>query len=209
MSIYSPQMFNTYIECPAKYYFRYVKNISIPQLDNTFILGKNIHALDSYYLNGQDISLFTLSEKEQEMWNNLLSMKYFKYKTEKVESNISFKFADFWIGGRIDALVKSDNEEYYILDYKTGSIPQNPEYNFQTIIYLLCCDKLIENYSSLNFVYLNVKTGTEKIINFSPSLKKDYENKLIEAYTNIQKLSHPHIKRQDCCKICPYQKICV
>lgn len=209
MTIYSPQMFNTYAECPAKYYYRYVKNINIPQLDSTFVVGKNIHALASYYLKGQDISLFTLSENEQEMWNTLLNMTYFKYKTEMVESNISSKIKEFWIGGRIDALVKNEHDEYYILDYKTGNIPKDSEYNFQTIIYLLCCDKLIKNYSSLNFVYLNVKTGTEKIINFSTSLKNEYENKLIETYTNMQKLSYPNIKRNEGCKMCPYQKICV
>lgn len=209
MTIYSPQMFNTYTECPAKYYFRYVKNINIPQLDNTFVLGKNIHALAAYYLKRQDISLFTLSEKEQEMWNRLLNMKYFKYKTEQVESNISCKINNIWIGGRIDALVKDENNEYYILDYKTGEIPTNSEYNFQTIIYLLCCDALIKDYNSLNFVYLSVKTGETKNIKFSEKLKNEYIQKITEVYDNIQKLYQPQIIKNEKCTKCSYQKICV
>lgn len=209
MPIYSPQMLNTYTECPAKYYFRYIKNINIPQLDNTFILGKNIHALASYHLKGQDISLFTLSEKEQEMWNTLLMLKYFKYKTIQVESNISCKINNIWIGGRIDALVKNENDEYYILDYKTGQIPKTPEYDFQTIIYLLCCDLLIKNYRSLNFVYLNLKTGEEKNIRLTEQLKHKYIEKIEETYNNIQKLYQPPIIKNEKCNRCTYQKICV
>lgn len=209
MNIYSPQMLNTFVECPVKYFFRYMKNINIPQLDNSFILGKNIHALAAYYLKGQNIDLFTLTEAEKEMWNKLSNSHYFKLKPIEVESNISAKINNFWIGGRIDALVKNDNNDFYILDYKTGSIPQNAEYNFQTIVYLLCCDKLIQNYKSLNFVYLNVKTGTEKIINFSDSLKQEYENKVIETYNNIQKLSQPNVIHNEKCNNCSYIKICV
>ncbi len=209
MPIFSPQMFNNYKECPAKYYFKYIKNINIPQLDNTFVLGKNIHALASYYLKGQDISLFTLSEKEQKMWDILINTKYFKYKTEQVEANISCKIDNIWIGGRIDALVKNENNEYYILDYKTGGIPDNAEFDYQTIIYLLCCDNLIKDYDSLSFVYLNVKTGEEKNIKLTEQLKNKYIEKITEIYNNIQKLYQPTIIKNEKCKQCTYQKICV
>ena len=209
MTIYSPQMLNLFKDCPVKYYFKYVKNINVPQPDKTFITGKNIHALASYYLKGQDISLFEISEKENIMWNNLLKSKYFQLQMQRVESNIATKINNFWIGGRIDALVKNDNNEYYILDYKTGDIPKDSEYNFQTIIYLICCNNLIKDYTSLNFVYINVKNGEEKIIKFSNKLKKEYEQQLIEIHTNIQKLSQPNIIHNEKCKNCSYIKICV
>ena len=188
--IYSPQMLNTFQECPVKYYYRFVKNIIAPTLDSRFIVGKNIHALASYYLKAQDISM------------------YFSYKTERVESTVTCNVNGDWIGGRLDALVRK-NKEYYILDYKTGKIPNNAKYNFQTIVYLMCCDKLIRDYESLNFVYLDVRTGNEEIINFTPSLKKEYESILRNTLEGIAKLSEPTSHKGHKCLICSYSKMCI
>ena len=209
MKIYSPQMLNTYNECPAKYYYRFVKNTPVPQLDNSFITGKNIHAMAAYYLRGEDVSLFSLTEKENIMWERLKTSCYFNLKPEKVEQNIAAKLDNFWIGGRLDALVKNNNQEYFILDYKTGEIPQNAKYNFQTIVYLLCCDKLIKEYKSLNFVYISVKTGEEKVLEFSNNLKAKYELRVKEIINGIQKMSEPNIIHTEKCKNCQYSKICV
>lgn len=206
--IYSPQMLNTFQECPVKYYYRFVKNIIAPTLDSRFIVGKNIHALASYYLKAQDISMYTLSDIENKMWNILKNSKYFSYKTERVESTVTCNVDGDWIGGRLDALVRK-NKEYYILDYKTGKIPNNAKYNFQTIVYLMCCDKLISDYESLNFVYLDVRTGNEEIINFTPSLKKEYESILRNTLEGIVKLSELTSHKGHKCLICSYSKMCI
>lgn len=206
--IYSPQMLNTFQECPVKYYYRFVKNIIAPTLDSRFIVGKNIHALASYYLKAQDISMYILSDIENKMWNILKNSKYFSYKTERVESTVTCNVDGDWIGGRLDALVRK-NKEYYILDYKTGKIPNNAKYNFQTIVYLMCCDKLIRDYESLNFVYLDVRTGNEEIINFTPSLKKEYESILRNTLEGIAKLSEPTSHKGHKCLICSYSKMCI
>lgn len=206
--IYSPQMLNTFQECPVKYYYRFVKNIIAPTLDSRFLVGKNIHALASYYLKAQDISMYTLSDIENKMWNILKNCKYFSYKTERVESSVICNVGGDWIGGRLDALV-SKNKEYYILDYKTGKIPNNAKYNFQTIVYLMCCDKLISDYTSLNFVYLDVRTGNEEIITFTPSLKNEYELILKNTLEGIAKLSEPTSHKGRQCSICSYSKMCI
>ena len=137
-------MLNTFQECPVKYYYRFVKNIIAPTLDSKFLVGKNIHALASYYLKAQDISMYELNDNEVMMWNNLKSCKYFSYSTKMVESTVACNVSGNWIGGRLDALVAKD-EDYYILDYNTGEIPNNAKYNYQTIVYLMSCDKLISN----------------------------------------------------------------
>ena len=206
--IYSPQMLNTFQECPVKYYYRFVKNIIAPTLDSRFLVGKNIHALASYYLKAQDISMYTLSDIENKMWNILKNCKYFSYKTERVESSVTCNVGGDWIGGRLDALVRK-NKEYYILDYKTGKIPNNAKYNFQTIVYLMCCDKLISDYTSLNFVYLDVRTGNEELITFTPSLKNEYELILKNTLEGIAKLSEPTSHKGRQCSICSYSKMCI
>lgn len=206
--IYSPQMLNTFQECPVKYYYRFVKNIIAPTPDSKFLVGKNIHALASYYLKAQDISMYTLSDIENKMWNILKNSKYFSYKTERVESTVTCNVDGDWIGGRLDALVEKD-EDYYILDYKTGEIPNNAKYNYQTIVYLMSCDKLISNYKSLNFVYLNVRTGEEEIITFSDTLKQEYEDKLTNIINDIAKLSVPTLHKNKQCLRCSYARMCL
>ena len=62
----SPNMLKTYELCPRKFYLRYVKNISMPVNDDIFEFGKNIHALASYYLRGENIDKMELSLSERE-----------------------------------------------------------------------------------------------------------------------------------------------
>lgn len=208
--IYSPQMLNLFEDCPTKYFLKFVKNVYPLQLDNTFSVGKNIHALAAYYLKGDDISIFSLNEKEKQMWDTLLSNKMFNLKTEYVETNVTCKIDNFWIGGRLDALVSDNSNEYYVLDYKTGNIPKNSKYNFQTIIYLLCCDKLLKNkYTKLYFTYISVKDGTCETIEFTEELKKEYLTKVKNTVSDIKKLTNPTAKHTKRCEYCEYIKVCV
>ena len=208
--IYSPQMLNTFEECPVKYFYKFIKNINMPQLDKSFSVGKNIHALAAYYLKGDDISLFELDDNEQQMWDRLLSNKTFNLKTELVETNVACKIDNFWIGGRLDALVTNNSNEYYILDYKTGDIPKNSKYNFQTIIYLLCCDNMLKDkYKKLYFTYISVKNGESEIIEFNNPLKEEYITKLRNTISDIKKLTTPMPKHNKKCEYCGYIKVCV
>ena len=67
----SPNMLKTYELCPRKFYLRYVKNISMPVNDDIFEFGKNIHALASYYLRGENIDkivILTCDKTKTTIW---------------------------------------------------------------------------------------------------------------------------------------------
>ena len=119
---------------------------------------------------------------------------------------LSIKLSDFWLGGRLDAIVHKEND-YYILDYKTGSIPQNPEYDPQTMIYLLCADRYIKNYDSLSFVYIDLKNKQNYVIKFNEQLKEKYEKELINICSLIDSDSL-YACNKNSCKYCEYGKIC-
>ena len=139
-------MLKTYELCPKKFYFRYIKNISMPIDDEIFELGKNIHALASYYLRKENLIKMeqALNAQEKIIWEYLKDVKYFSYETINTEYNLSVKLGDYFFTGRLDALVKKDNR-YYILDYKTGSAPKNAKYDYQTMIYLLAVNAFFQN----------------------------------------------------------------
>lgn len=208
--IISPAMLKIFEECPKKYKFMYVDKISLPQNKYFFEKGKKIHAIASYYIKGFDVSKLenALNETERKIWNYLKSTEYFKYEFLKSEYQLNMKIAECWIGGRLDALVKDENN-YYILDYKTGEIPKNPELDYQTMIYLLCADKKIKNYDSLSFVYLDLKNNSEYKIQFTDELKAMYQEKLSKTLKQLvltanykQKMLQDNKCNCDYCKIC-------
>lgn len=208
--IISPAMLNIFEECPQKYKFMYVDKISLPQNKYFFEKGKKIHAIASYYIKGFDVSKLenALTENEKKIWKYLKSTEYFKYELLKSEYQLNLRLTNSWIGGRLDALVK-DKNNYYILDYKTGEIPKKPEYDYQTMIYLLCADKFLKIYESLCFVYLDLKNNSECKIQFTEDLKKEYVQRLSNTLKNITSVTnYRKNKLQDVKCNCDYYKIC-
>lgn len=145
MNNYSPNMLKTFDECQQKFFLKYIQKLSVPQRSAIFEKGKKIHAFANYYLKGENIEKLekVLTQDEKNAWAALKSSKYFKLNVVNTEYNLSSKIGKYWVGGRLDAFM-SDGESYFILDYKTGNIPQNAEQDFQTIVYLLCSDKFLK-----------------------------------------------------------------
>lgn len=216
MTSFSPNMLKTFETCPQKYWFKYVQKISVPQKTSYFEKGKKVHALANYYLRGDDISKLekALNAEERKVWENLKQNEFFQKSYVNSEYNLSCKVGEYWIGGRLDALVKDTHPlapspegrgnipVYYILDYKTGQIPKNPEYDYQTMVYLLCTSKKFGK--NIKFVYIDLKNNQNCVIDFN----KDYEKLILEICDKI-KNAQPQIEHSKKCEFCEYRKICI
>lgn len=201
-------MLKTYELCPRKFYYQYIEKINIPRSALPFEKGKKIHALANYFLQGVNISRIetALNEEEKILWNMLLENPYYRKDCLKSEFPLSIKIKDYWIGGRIDAIVH-DCENYYILDYKTGSIPKNPEYDFQTMVYLLSVDKYLKKYDNLLFIYIDLKNKKNHLIEFSNKLKTEYEENIADTCEIINS-DTLYCCNYENCKYCEFSKIC-
>lgn len=201
-------MLKTFDTCPKKYEFKYIQKISVPQKLTIFEKGKKIHALANYYLKNFDTEKMekTLTTEELSVWNSLKSNEYFQKTYVNSEYNLSCKIDKFWIGGRLDAVVK-DNKKYYILDYKTGTIPPNPENDYQTMIYLLCLSSFIKDYEQISFIYIDLKNNINHKIEYDKSTESYYINKLINVCTKIEQSKSFQCYKTSC-KFCEYNKIC-
>ena len=209
MNSFSPNMLKTFETCPKKYYFKYIEKISVPQKSNLFEKGKKVHALANYYLRGDDISKMekALNSEELKLWEILKQNEFFNKSYVYSEYNLSCKVGNYWIGGRLDALMK-DEKNYYILDYKTGSIPKNPEYDYQTITYLLCASKMYEN--NIKFIYIDLKNNQNSIIDFNSAKAKEYEKRITDICDKITNAQFPEeIEHTNICNFCEYKKICI
>ena len=193
----SPNMLKTFQDCPRKFDFRYLQDIQMPVNDEIFEFGKNIHALASYYLRGENIDKMekSLTTKELEVWNELKSSKYFGYDVINTEYNLAVKIGNHFFGGRLDALVKNGNK-YYILDYKTGSAPKNAKYDFQTIIYTLCVKEFFKT-NDLTFVYLDLRHKQEVVLPFNQELEEEFKKRLLDISNKIDSYESA-VKKQEC-----------
>lgn len=212
MQIFSPNMLKTFEECPKKYEFRYIQRLSVPQPAKIFEKGKKIHALAHYYLKGDSIEKFlsTLTTEENEIWQRLLNNEYFQKTYVNSEYNLTAKVDNFWIGGRLDAFVKSD-DNYFILDYKTGFIPSDTEGDCQTMVYLLCADEILKkgwgNNYSLSFVYIDLKNNENNVILLDDTKRHRYQASLANKCKNIA-TTHNFAKNMSRCNTCEYNKFC-
>ncbi len=209
MNSFSPNMLKTFETCPQKYYFKYIEKISVPQKNNLFEKGKKVHALANYYLRGDDISKMekALNSEELKLWEILKQNEFFNKTYVNSEYNLSCKVDNYWIGGRLDALMK-DDKNYYILDYKTGSIPKNPEYDYQTITYLLCASKMYGD--NIKFVYIDLKNNQNSIIDFNTAKAQEYEKRITDICNKITNTQFSEeIEHSKICDFCEYKKICI
>ncbi|MBO7672735.1 PD-(D/E)XK nuclease family protein [bacterium] len=204
--IFSSNMLKTYKLCPQKYKFKYEDNFTPPQNAEIFEKGKKIHALAHYYLLGTDISKFeqSLSAKEKILWERLKTNKYFNLKTFGTEYELNCKAGKYWIGGRLDAVVYDDDENYYILDYKTGAVPAEPEKDLQTIVYMCALAAHLKNFKSMKFVYLDLRNNTEKVIDSKQINPAIVENILKQI--EMKKFAPQTDKKV--CENCEYKMFC-
>lgn len=209
IGVVSPHLLKLFDDCPMKFYYRYIEQIPAPTLDKGVTVGSDIHAIASYYLKKISVEKFesVLTPKEAELWNYLKKNQYFTCETVGVEKYISIKLDRFWIGGRIDAIVK-DGDDYFILDYKTGGVKDDMTYDAQTMVYMLLCDELINLKTSLSFVYLDLKNKREVKINFNEELKKEYKNRLLEMCQKIDEFKAKSFVHPAECN-CEYSKLCL
>ena len=202
--IYSANMLKTYKICPLKYKLKYVERFSLPQKFEVFEKGKKIHALAYYYLKGDDVSRFetALTPDESEVWARLKENEFFNMQTYRAEFDLNVKIDRFWVGGRLDAVVTDGAGNYYILDYKTGAVPKNPEEDLQTLVYLAALEAHLKGeFKSLKFVYIDLKNNKNHIIDSTHA-----HTEIIEHICR-QIESEKFLPCEDC-GLCEYRHYC-
>lgn len=200
-------MLKTYVTCPKKYEYKYLQHFSLPTRFEIFEKGKKIHALACYYLRKEDITELekALSQEEAVLWQRLKNNEYFNLNVYSTEYELNCKLNNHWIGGRLDAVVFDDYKNFFILDYKTGAIPQNPQEDMQTLVYLQALATHLKNqYHSIKFVYIDLKNNQNVIINY------DYEKcrKINNVLSKIEMDIYPQTTDKNLCSLCEYKSVC-
>lgn len=218
-TIFNHDRFNIWDKCQRQYYYKYVKMINIPDVNTNFTLGKSVHKLIEYYLKGQEINhlLKNADNEVIDMWEIIKSSELLKKDLIVTEWQFWTPLTNsgLWLGGRIDAIFKDNNNKIYIIDWKTGQKIPTEEANYQAIIYLYSFYKAQSsfnlNFAAEDLIFKFIRFDEEietKEIEYSQEKQNQYENLLIEKITDIRQATNYSKNEKKHCAYCNYKTFC-
>ena len=219
--IYTNSMLKDWKQCQRNYYYKYVKKIVIPKKEDNFELGKKVHALISYKLNGFDtkVMLQAVDDNVLKHYESILNHPLMKQTSLRSEWGFSVnigKTSDMFMG-RIDAIFFDEQTgKYTIADWKTGmNIPKVPIDDEQARIYLYafyrCKDdlKLDIEPENIRFTFVQTPSLNESSLDFSTKLNDMFEADFLNTIKDIKNYRHDSIPQENSnCKFCEYRFLC-
>ena len=215
---YTMGQLQTYDECPQKYKLCYIDKVHIVEslrTQNLSQTGNRLHNLINYYLKGMDTTklISTLYNDEKILWHNFITSEIKNYTNKASEFAFNVKIDNHWLTGRIDALFEYD-ENYIILDWKTGEHFRSENAKFQTSFYLLCmyeilrAKELIKSPEQLELHYMNLQTDSTIKIKFDKDLYLQYKTTILNIINEINTRTNFICNRTDKCPKCKYYRAC-
>ena len=166
---------------------KYILHLEFLSSNQSSKRGERLHAMISYYLKNFNITkiLNSLNQDEKEILEKTLTLDIFKEKEKFIKSEETFLIKCckddliFYLSGRFDAIFK-DGEKFIIYDWKSKNIPQNPQDDLQSIVYLYCASKIF-NTKNIAIKYISLENQQITQTNF------ENENAYLERIFNIVK----------------------
>lgn len=149
---------------------KYILRLDFLNKNEPAKMGERLHGFICYYLRGFNMDKIynSLEQKEKEMLQNVLKLDIFNQKEKFIKTEESFlvkvrgdKF-NFYLTGRFDAIYK-DNDGYIIFDWKSKNIPQNPQEELQSVVYLYCASEIF-NTQNIKIQYLSLEKQTSTTV---------------------------------------------
>ena len=214
---------DTFIKCPRRYYYQYIKNVGKPKFFNedNREFGANLHeALQKYFESSpykfnkdEFLQIYTNYEDTQlVLKNELFKIRLSKFEKEqnlhfqkgfsvwKRELKIQSEFNGLPIEGQIDR-VDINGDEIWLIDYKSGNLDNQ---SFQLAFYEMLY--LAEFHQEAKGYFYSLKDNK-----FEPNNKKIDE--LGQILNELKELSGSQIcfsqNTKNCSQWCPYQTLCL
>ena len=151
---------------------KYILHLDFLNKNEPAKMGERLHGFICYYLRGFNMDKIynSLEQKEKEILQNVLKLDIFSQKEKFIKTEEGFlvkvkgdKF-NFYLTGRFDAIYK-DNDGYIIFDWKSKNIPQNPQEELQSVVYLYCASEIF-NTRNIKIQYLSLEKQTSTTVDF-------------------------------------------
>ena len=221
MELYTNSMLKDWKTCKNRYYFKYVKKISIPKSEENFELGRKVHAMISYYLNGFDMGIMERSAGEEVLKHYNSILRHPLLQQEHFLSEWGFTVsvgntANVFVG-RIDAIFyDKETNKYTIADWKTGmNIPKVAALDVQAQIYMYAFFRAQKDLGiefepeDLSFVFVQTPSLNESRVDFSKELYESFEQDFLSEIKAMQNCTQPlSAHDKPACRFCEYRFMC-
>lgn len=228
----SKSKINTFIECPRKFKYRYVDEIA-EEANKYMLLGSEVHEIAEEIaielMEGNEIEdVFLTLEYDEKLEDHIRGLeKFFNdvysngYEIFSVEEYIVDN--DSNMNGIVDIVIRNNNDELIIFDYKTGKARSIEKYKLELCVYKVLLES---KYPELNVVSAGIYftgDGAYRIANFESvgddyfkSQSKgnigdgdfDYVDSVVDNLYETMDRNYYMRKKGFLCRYCFYKEMC-
>lgn len=228
----SKSKINTFIECPRKFKYRYIDEIA-EEANKYMLLGSEVHEIAEEIaielMEGNEIEdVFLNLEYDEKLEDHIRGLeKFFNdvysngYEIFSVEEYIVDN--DSNMNGIVDIVIRNNNDELIIFDYKTGKARSIEKYKLELCVYKVLLES---KYPNLNVVSAGIYftgDGAYRIANFESvgddyfkSQSKgnigdgdfDYVDSVVDNLYETMDRNYYMRKKGFLCRYCFYKEMC-
>ena len=174
----SKSKINTFIECPRKFKYRYIDEIT-EEANKYMLLGTEVHEIAEEIaielMEGNEIDdVFSNLDYDEKLEDHIKGLeKFFNdiysngYEIFSAEEFIVDEKSN--MNGIVDIVIRNENDELIIFDYKTGQPRDIGKYKLELCVYKILLES---KYPELNVVSAGIyftSAGAYRIANFESS----------------------------------------
>lgn len=225
---------NSFLKCPREFKYTYIDKYE-QEPNDAMALGTDVHQIAEDFIKKGGIGSSNYREKLQELANDYNSeydltmhlnhlADFFeevfhdddmKYEVFSSEEYLYDKEHDF--SGLADLVVRDENDDIIIIDYKTGKSSSIKKYRLELCYYKMLLESKYPNINIIAAGIFFTKDGKNRFLTFSEDVDKgafctandcDAALKLLDFIREEIKNERFLPKRQYLCKYCTHQQRC-
>lgn len=230
----SKSKINTFMHCRRQFKYQYIDEIEQEPSD-AMQLGTDVHAIAEQFIKRGGISSENYRAKLQELadeynsdydidihldnlanfFEDVFQNEKMQYEVFSVEDYIHDAEHDF--SGLADLVVRDENNDVIVIDYKTGRTNSIKKYRLELVYYKMLLESKYPNIDIISAGIFFTKEGKARFLNFvecqdkgAYCTEKDCEKaiELLDFVRNEIKNNRLQPNRQFLCQYCSYQERC-
>ena len=228
----SKSKINTFIECPRKFKYRYIDEIT-EEANKYMLLGTEVHEIAEEIaielMEGNEIDdVFSNLDYDEKLEDHIRGLeKFFNdiysngYEIFSAEEFIVDEKSN--MNGIVDIVIRNENDELIIFDYKTGQPRDIGKYKLELCVYKILLES---KYPELNVVSAGIyftSAGAYRIANFESSTMDyfksqskgdigdgdfDYVGAVVDNLYETMDRNYYITKKGYLCRYCFYKEMC-
>ena len=228
----SKSKINTFIECPRKFKYRYIDEIT-EEANKYMLLGTEVHEIAEEIaielMEGNEIDdVFSNLDYDEKLEDHITGLeKFFNdiysngYEIFSAEEFIVDEKSN--MNGIVDIVIRNENDELIIFDYKTGQPRDIGKYKLELCVYKILLES---KYPELNVVSAGIyftSAGAYRIANFESSNMDyfksqskgdigdgdfDYVDAVVDNLYETMDRNYYITKKGYLCRFCFYKEMC-